>query len=872
MARPVATYRVQLGPSFGFDAAADLASYLAELGISHLYCSPYLQAAAGSEHGYDVVDPTRVSDDLGGPAGHARLCRALEEHELGQLLDIVPNHMATARDNLWWWDVLENGQASRYAAYFDVEWNPPESKLRDTPLVPVLADHYGRVLEAGELELAHRRGVFTVHYRDHAFPIAPRSIDTLVREAAARAASDELGFLADAHADLPLATATDRASVERRHRDKEVLRRTLARLCDERPEVRLAIDAQIAAINADADALDALLERQNYRLAFWRAGRRDLGYRRFFDIDSLVAVRVEEPQVFADGHALVLHWLASGVLDGVRVDHVDGLYDPETYLERLRKEAPSSWIVVEKILAPGERLPESWPVAGTTGYDFLFEVGGLFVDPTSEAALTDLYAEVTGAPTDYRELVREKKRLALRDSLGSDLNRLTALWLEVCERNRRHRDHTRHDLHETLSEVLACFPVYRTYVRADPPAVREQDVRCVDAAIASAKANRGDLDPGLFDFLADLLLLRIGGAREGELAMRFQQLSGPVSAKGAEDTAFYCFHRLVSLNEVGGAPDRFGTSVADFHRAAADRASRWPECLLATSTHDTKRSEDVRARIHLLSEIPDRWGEAIRRWSRRNARHWRGGLPDRAIEYLVYQTLVGCWPIGIDRLVPFVEKAAREAKLHTSWTDPDPAYESALRRFVEGLLADAAFVSDLEAFVAPLVEPGRVNSLSQTLVKLTAPGVPDLYQGSELWDLSLVDPDNRRPVDYALRRRLLGESPTRRRKASEASRRGLAWVSSGRRARRRRPAFAEVPRPLPVRGARAEPRRLRPRGDAVTVIPRLVVRSAVLARHHRRGRRGLDEQATGDCIQGGAVPLGELLRRFPVALLSRSPA
>jgi (1->4)-alpha-D-glucan 1-alpha-D-glucosylmutase len=882
LARITATYRVQLRSSFGFDAAAELAGYLADLGVSHLYSSPYLRAVPGSEHGYDVVDPTRVSEDLGGSAAHTRFCQALETNRLGHILDVVPNHMATAPDNRWWWDVLENGHASRYAAYFDIEWNPPESKFRDTLLVPILGDHYGRVLEAGEIELVHRHGGFTVRYHDHGLPVAPRSLDTLLHAAAARAGSDELAFLADAHGDLPLATATDRASVERRHRDKEVLRRALARLCDERPEVRLAIDAQVAAINADADSLDALLERQNYRLAFWRAAQRDLGYRRFFDIDSLVAVRAEDPAAFRDGHALVLHWLANGVLDGVRVDHVDGLYDPEEYVGRLREAAPGSWIGVEKILGPEERLRETWPVAGTTGYDFLAEVGGLFVDPSSEADLTAFYREFTGEPTDFAALAREKKRLVLQGSLGSDLNRLTALWLQVCERHRRHRDYTRHELHEALREALACFPVYRSYVRAGAGRVHDDDVRWVTAALEEAKAARADLDPGRFDFLADLLLLRVRGSLEGELAMRFQQLSGPVTAKGVEDTAFYCFHRLVSLNEVGGDPGRFGTSVAEFHRACAERQARWPQSLLATSTHDTKRGEDVRTRIHLLSEIPERWAEAVRRWSARNERHRRGPFPDRGIEYLTYQTLLGAWPIGIERLLPYLEKAAREAKMHTSWTEPNAEYESALRSFAEGLLADDEFRADFASFVAPLVEPGRVHSLAQTLVKLTAPGVPDLYQGTELWDASLVDPDNRRPVDYDLRRRLLGElkgaTPESVWARLDEGVPKLWVIARALALRRTRPElFGAEGRyeALPVSGARAEHAVAFLRGgEAATVVPRLVL---------RLGGRWLDtavelpagtwtNDLTGDRVAGGRVALADLFRRFPAALLSRDRA
>jgi (1->4)-alpha-D-glucan 1-alpha-D-glucosylmutase len=519
-------------------------------------------------------------------------------------------------------------------------------------------------------------------------------------------------------------------------------------------------------------------------------------------------------------------------------------------------------------------------VAGTTGYEFLALVGGLFVDRAGEPALSRLHADFTGGPTDFRALTRETKRLVLRRALGSDLSRLTALWLEVCERHRRHRDYTRHELHEALHETLACFPVYRTYVRAETGEVAEEDVRRVTEAIDRAKAGRSDLDPGLFDFLADLLLLRIRGPLEGELAMRFQQLSGPVTAKGVEDTAFYCFHRLVSLNEVGGDPGRFGTSIEEFHRDCAERAARSPRALLATSTHDTKRSEDVRARLHLLSEIPERWAEAVRRWSSRNERHRQGGLPDRGIEYLLYQTVLGAWPIGLDRVLPYLEKAAREAKQHTSWTEPNPAYEAALKGFVEGALADDAFRTDLEAFVAPLVEPGRINSLSQTLVKLTAPGVPDVYQGTELWDLSLVDPDNRRPVDYGVRRRLLAElasaTPETIWSRLDEGMPKLWVIKQALAFRQRRPDLfgpAGTYEQVPVRGERAEHVVAFTRGrEVATIVPRLVLRldGDWLDTAVELEEGSWTDELTGARVAGGAVPLADLLRRFPVALLSRT--
>ena len=889
---PSSTYRVQLSPAFGFDDACAIAGYLADLGVSHLYSSPVLQAAAGSTHGYDVVDHRRVNAALGGEAGHARMCDALAAAGLGQVLDVVPNHMAiTGAENAWWWDVLENGPASVYAAYFDVDWDPPESKLRDTVLLPILGDHYGRVLEAGELHLARDGGSFVVRYHEHAFPVAPRSLDRLLAAAAEVCGSVELESIAAAFGRLPPATATDRESVRERHRDKEVFRGRLAALCEEEPEVAAALDVQVEAVNADWDALDALLDRQNYRLAFWRTAGRELDYRRFFDINTLVGVRVEDPQVFEDTHALVLEWVEKGVVDGLRIDHPDGLLDPEGYLHRLNEASGGAWVVVEKILEPGERLPATWPVAGTTGYDFAARVGGLFVDPAGREPLLATYAEITGRPTDFDEVVLAKKHVVLRDILAADLNRLTGLFVEVCERNRRYRDYTRHELHEALREVAACFPVYRTYVRPAGASVTDDDVAHVEAAVAAAAARRPEIDAELFGFLEDLLLLRHRpeaapglpapvGEVEAELVARFQQFTGPVMAKGVEDTAFYDYVPLVSLNEVGGSPGQWGTSVEEFHRSCDETARRWPQSMLATSTHDTKRSEDVRARLHLLSEIPDVWGDAVRRWTAANVRHRAGpDLPEANAEYLLYQTLVGAWPLGVDRAVSYMEKAAKEAKTRTSWIDPDPEYDGALRSFVEGVLGDRAFVDDLEGFVAPLVEPGRVTSLAQVLVKLAAPGVPDTYQGSELWDLSLVDPDNRRPVDYALRRRLLGELAELDAAAAWArADDGLPKLKVVREAlhlRRRRPeAFSPAGgyTPLAAAGDKADHVVAFGRGDqVVAAVPRLVLG---LGGDWGDTSVDLPSGAWHDVlaavdVEGGRVRLATLLGSFPVALLER---
>lgn len=754
---PRATYRLQLGAGLGFAEVGQIAGYLAQLGISHVYASPYLASASGT-HGYDVVDHTRVEPRLGGEAAHRAMCAALRAHGLSQLIDVVPNHMAVAgRANALWWDVLANGAASRFAAFFDIEWHAPEERMRDTLLLPVLGDHYGRVLEAGELRLERRGVEIVLRYHEHEFPISPRTLDGLLRSAAERSGVAELRELADDLLRLPEATATDPVNVQLRHRESARLLDALARLLADRPEVGAALDTTIETVNADVDALDALLERQNYRLAFWRAADRDLTYRRFFDIDTLIALRMEDERVFESVHALVLSWVRDGSVDGLRIDHVDGLRDPKAYLQRLRADAPDAWLLVEKILTGDERLRDDWPIDGTTGYEFARRATGVLIDPSGEAALTKLYERFTGRLATLTEIVRTKKHQVLRDLLGSDVNRLTALFVAVCERHRRHRDYTRHELHEVLRETLACMSVYRSYVRAPSREVASEDVAIVEAAVACAKANRPDLDPSAFAFLGDVLLLRVSGSREGELATRFQQLSAPTMAKGVEDTAFYVYGRFVALNEVGGEPLQFGTSVEELHRASAEVASRWPRTLLATSTHDTKRSADLRARLALLSEIPDLWATAVERWSRHNEKHWGGATPDRNVEYLIYQTLVGAWPITSERVVAYIEKACREMKEQTSWTHPDTVYEEGVRTFAQAILADADFLGDLQAFVAALVAPGRDNALVQELLKLTSPGVPDVYQGSELWDLSLVDPDNRRPVDFTGRTRLLDE-------------------------------------------------------------------------------------------------------------------
>jgi (1->4)-alpha-D-glucan 1-alpha-D-glucosylmutase len=878
-AEPTATYRLQLQPNFGFEQAAALIPYLMELGVSHLYASPYLQAAAGSTHGYDVVDPTRVNEELGGAEAHAHLCERLIAAGLGQMIDMVPNHMAIAgKQNPWWWDVLENGPSSRYATYFDVDWEASEERWPNKVLLPVLGDHYGRILEDGQLELAHDAGAFVVHYQEHVFPVDPSSTVELLSNSAALCDSELLAFLAESYARLPRPTVTHQEMVQLRHRDKAVLMDLLASLCNDDPEVTRAIDNEVRHVNSDPDAMDALLEQQNYRLAFWRTACRELGYRRFFDIKELAALRVEDLEVFRARHELPITWVRKGWVQGLRIDHPDGLRDPAEYFRRLREACPGAWIVIEKILEPGENVPSDWPVAGTVGYDFLNLVGGLFVDPAGEDALTRLYVDFSGEQADWQRIVRTSKRMVLSELLGSELNRLTSLFVDVCERHRRHRDYTRHELREALLETAACFPVYRTYVSASTKTVSQDDVTNVTVATGRAMEERRDLDPELFRFLRRLLLLQVGGVLEGELAMRFQQLTGPAMAKGLEDTAFYRFLRFVALNEVGGDPSKFGVTPAQFHDTCAVAQEERPLALLASTTHDTKRSEDVRCRLALLSEIPERWAAAVRRWADHNECHWSGDLPDRNTEYLLYQTIVGAWPIDQDRVLAYMEKAIREAKVHTSWTDHNGVYERRMREFVTGVMSDETFCADVKRFVSDLVTPGRINGLAQTLIKLTAPGVPDTYQGSELWDLSLVDPDNRRPVDFALRQQLLGElAQLSHESIMQRMNEGLPklWViRQALQLRRTRPELFGPQgsyRPLTAHGSKADHVVSFIRGgEAITLVPRLVIGlqqdwdDTVIELPVGRWHNLLTEESFT-----GTAQLQQVLVSFPVGLLVR---
>ncbi len=880
MRNEIATYRIQMHSGFTLDDAAAIAEYLAQLGISHLYSSPVLQAMKGSRHGYDVLDHSHVNRELGGEAAFEHLSEALRKHDLGLLLDIVPNHMAIGgRDNLWWWDVLENGQSSRYAPYFDVEWMPPESKLHHLVMLPVLADHYGRILDAGEIHIERHGGAFTVHYHDHVFPVAPRSLQFILTRAASDAAPEHLAFFADALEHLPSSWATDWVSLQRRHRDKGILGSLLTRFFQEDPAAAAAVDRTIQEINRDHQTLHELLERQNYRLAFWRTATQDLGYRRFFDITTLIGLRTEHEQVFADVHDLVFRWLKpDGPVDGVRVDHPDGLLDPEQYLLRLRERVPSGWIVVEKILMPDEQLRASWPVSGTTGYDFMNQVMGLFIDRDSEEAFTRFYGEFTGETRSFPDILREKKLQILRQVLGSDLNILTSMLLNICERHPHHRDYTRQDLHEALRELMAEFPVYRTYVRPRTGHVSEEDARVVMLAIQNVGTRRPDLGGDLLGFIRDILLLKVAGDLESDFVTRFQQVTGPVMAKGAEDTAFYCYHRFIALNEVGGDPGRYGTTVEQFHAWSQDMQRHWPKTMLSTSTHDTKRSEDVRARLVLLSEMPTRWMETVSAWSKRHMSYWGTQPPDHNFEYFLYQTMVGAWPLEQERALAYCEKAIREAKIHTSWTDPHTDYEESIRSFVRSLYDNEEFTRELGRLVGDLEQYGQQTSLSQTLIKLTAPGIPDIYQGTDLWNFSLVDPDNRRPVDYDARRKLLHELPGLSPEIIMQRRQeGLPklWIiRQALRVRHERPqAFGPMGQysPLYARGEKApHVVSFMRAGEVITIAPRLFLNlqgwhDTEIDLPEGRWRQEFD----GRVFDGGVCRLHDVLHTFPVGLLCK---
>jgi len=791
---PRATYRLQFHREFGFDDAVRILPYLKRLGVSHVYCSPVLRARAGSTHGYDVVAHEEINPELGGAEGFERFCAALKAHGMGQLLDMVPNHMGVlGADNAWWTDVLENGPSSAFARHFDIEWHPVNPELENKVLVPVLGDHYGAILDRGELQLAFEgtEGRWVLRYHDHHFPLDPRSFDELLREAAACAAEDDtrqqLESLATAFGHLPATTQANAAATEERRRDGALLRNRLCTLLAERPAAAKALQSATDACNADGrrERLHALHERQAYRLAFWRVAADEINYRRFFDINELAALRMEDAEVFEATQRFSLDLAAAGKVDGLRIDHPDGLLDPAQYFQRLQQgfaqrtgrpetgaHGATLYVVAEKIAAPHEDVPDDWAIHGTTGYRFAMVANGVLVDHTAADAFDAIWKRFSGEANSFEELAYQGKRAVTQGALASELTVLANALRQIARVDRRTRDYTFNSLRDALAEIAACMPVYRTYV-VDRPS--PQDERYIEWALAQARKRSLLADLSVFDFARDCMrnqpppeALPETVAAVQRFAQRFQQFCAPVAAKGVEDTAFYRYHRLVSLNEVGGDPSVFGITPRAFHGASADRAARWPHTIVATSTHDNKRSEDVRCRIDVLSELPEQWEAALERWQGFAAGLRSDTGPSAADEYLLYQTLLGTLPAGglddaslgpfRERIAAYMLKAARESKRHTSWTRPDEGYEAALDAFVQGVLARAhpnPLLSDLQALADSVAWFGALNSLSLVLLKYTAPGVPDLYQGNELMDLSLVDPDNRRPVDYPLREREL---------------------------------------------------------------------------------------------------------------------
>jgi (1->4)-alpha-D-glucan 1-alpha-D-glucosylmutase len=949
--RPEATYRLQFHAGFTFADATRLVPYLHELGTSDCYASPYLKARPGSQHGYDIIDHHHLNPELGSEEDYAAFIGALQAHGMGQVLDTVPNHMAATDQNAWWRDVLENGPASPYAGYFDISWYAsPRPELQGRILVPILGEPFVKALESQRLQLQFAAGAFTVHYFDHRFPITPDSFGLILgqslEELERMLGSDSPALLdyqsiLTAVKHLPSITATEPEHMAERQREKEVIKRRLDLLTTGNAAVREFIEQNCTMFNGRAgdphsfDLLEGLLKQQAYRLAFWRVAADEINYRRFFDINDLAALSMEREEVFLATHELVLRLLGEGKVTGLRIDHPDGLFDPAQYLLRLQQHfliacartifetraeyqgmewkeiegrlregvwakvseqaKAQCWplyVVVEKILGRHEALPASWATDGTTGYDFLNLVNGLFVDGGNVEQFTKLYENWVHNHTPFAEVLYRRKMLILQTTLSSELEMLAYQLDRLAQQHRWSRDFTRHSLRQALREIIACFPVYRSYING--PDIGDADRRHVLQAVQRAMARNPTLSTALFQFLRDTLLLRSlepepsNGdylAQQISFVGKFQQVTAPVIARGLEDTAFYVYNRLLSLNEVGGSPDRFGLAPAVLHGVFQERQARWPWALSATSTHDTKRSEDVRARLNVLSEMPDEWHESLVRWSRLNERHRitvdDALAPDTNEEYLLYQTLLGAWPLEspscegspylmlsppgggrgqgdggqhpaqtlyadfVARIQAYMRKALHEAKVHTSWINPNLAYDEAVEQFIARILdpeLNPTFIEELRTFQRRISYYGVLNSLSQTLLKLTAPGVADIYQGTELWDFSLVDPDNRRPVDYARRQRLLEELRARveRPGASlrELARELVASPEDGRvklyviwlalRCRRENPGLFTVAQyiPVSVAGTRSENvfafMRQLPSIQALVAVPRLL--------------------------------------------------
>ncbi len=806
---PLSTYRLQFNASFTFLDAARLIPYLDTLGITDCYASPYLKAAPGSTHGYDVVDPTVLNPEIGTEADYQVFITALQEHGMGQLLDVVPNHMGIAESaNPWWQDVLENGPSSHYATFFDIDWTPVKPELKNTVLLPILGDQYGIVLENQEIALHFEDGQIFLQYYEHRLPVDPSTWPVVLNHrqdelvAALGESSSHLQeyqSIITALSHLPLRTETDPERIAERYREKEVIRRRLSSVVSEHEPLHFFLMENLQILNGSKnsprsfDVLDALVSNQAYRLAYWRVAGEEINYRRFFDINQLAAIRMEQPTVFQESQQKILELVASGAVTGLRIDHVDGLYDPQGYLAQWQTWAAETfhatpdpqgrvlYLLVEKILGTGERLNPDWPVHGTTGYTFLSIVNHVFVQDAHERQMEQLYTRFTKNSILYDDLIYHCKKLIMTSSMAGEINALGHELNVLSEQNRRSRDFTLNSLIYAIREIIACFPIYRTYIRPETEeAVTDRDRAYIRLAVVRAKRRNPALSNLVFDFIRDLLMNAPNNSSPLDwemlrpFVMKFQQTTSPVTAKGVEDTAFYQYNRLISLNEVGGEPQHFGLPLKSFHQYMQERAVHWPWSLSSTSTHDTKRSEDVRARINVLSEIPTEWRNHLRTWNRLNkkATHRLEDqlVPSRNEEYFIYQTLLGVWPFEaysddvskqlIERLHTYIIKALREAKVTSSWLNPDEDYEQAILKFLTRILSPSssnAFLEDFLPFQERVAGYGIYNSLAQVLIKTLAPGIPDFYQGTELWNLSLVDPDNRGLVNYAFYQDRLAE-------------------------------------------------------------------------------------------------------------------
>ncbi len=936
---PGATYRLQMHEEFTFEDAAAIVPYLEQLGITDAYLSPIFEARPHSRHGYDVARHDCLNPELGGEPGFGVLTGALRERSMGLLLDTVPNHMGVGNQSVWWQDVLENGRSSEFSGFFDIDWEPLKPDMQNRLLLPILGKQYGEALEAGELQVAFEDGRALLQYYDHTMPLAPRPLPMLFPQEKDEewGVTPKFRALLEELKTLPPHESTDAGTVAgRRARLRELKPRLEAMLADASlaPVLQKAAEA-VNGTPGDArsfDKLHTLLEAQPYRLAYWRTSSEQINYRRFFDVNDLVGLRMENPEVFARTHSLIRKMLADGDVTGLRIDHCDGMFNPRVYLERLQQlcaaakcfgplesdESPagmeqavldatrdSEWktlplyCVVEKILEPGETLPQVWAVQGTSGYDFVHFANQFFIQPQNKSRFDAIYAEFIGGRVNPSQIVYESKRSVMLNALASETQVLVNLLSHVVRADRRVRDFTDALLETAIRETIACFPIYRTYID-ERGEYSEEDKRTIRTAIRLAKRRNPGVDASAFDYLQRVLLLEArpeGDQAQIYFALKFQQLTGPVMAKGVEDTSFYVYYRFISSNEVGSAMDAFGLKPETLHKANAQRLEFTPHAMLTTSTHDTKRSEDVRNRLNVLSEMPDRWEQTVQGWSKQFAQfktELEDGTvaPDANEEYLIYQTIVGAWPwIAADqenfagRVKEYLAKALSEGKVNVSWINPRPEYTEAVQGFAEKLLGSAEFLKALNELLASVRVHGAVNSLAQLVLKACSPGVPDFYQGTDMWDLSLVDPDNRRPVDYEHRMRVLSEL------GQGAHRDVLGTLEDG------RVKLFTMQRVLGVRNAHrrafdegayapvevSDPEHafafLRG-GEVLVVIPRFThtlsggrpempLGGAWDGKHVQLPKGEWVDAFTGAAVTGGTVELAKLFGEFPVAVLTR---